>query len=419
MKALIVSLTTIGIIGGIVFFFMAKPILDKENSSELAEIDNQFLLSNNSFFTLELNFREIAIDKYKENVAALQTMVADSILSKSSLSKRLFIEQMIPDTIITYQVPMDTFDLSYYYLVDYKKMEVKISLDKDKLKTIIYNQKVDITGFADVLKYQDCLKIEKKVFKEYSTKGLIIFFGIFIFLVVLFWFLLSRISETREDGSTYFRLLTLEKGTSELKARTEKENYFSNKTGHDLQEEFQKLNYIEKELADLKSKNSGLYILERLVKVSAQKSKEVNNRSILMLVSGLVMAFIGVAIFLYTVPTPSPNSSASFIILQSIRPALMLLFIELIALFLLRQHVKLIEDFKYFHSLHMMRLSYLTSYKLLDDSGNLKDEKNLIIPLLLLKNNIVYNSELKEEDFLPNLDRDILKTILDKIPSPS
>ena len=98
------------------------------------------------------------------------------------------------------------------------------------------------------------------------------------------------------------------------------------------------------------------------------RATELYSRSTLMLVAGVVMAFIGVAVFYFSLPSYSSvdaNFDLRSYLARAIRPTGILIFLEGIAWFLLRQYRALIEDYKAFHRLYLKRANYLVSLKTL------------------------------------------------------
>ncbi len=110
-----------------------------------------------------------------------------------------------------------------------------------------------------------------------------------------------------------------------------------------------------------------------------ERSEELFLRSTLLLVGGVVMAFVGVAIFFVVLSsalrglgTPEVDSSRIFGLSESqiflaFKSTAMLVFIEAIAWFLLRQYRALIEDYKSFYRYYMRRSNYLVTLKLLSE----------------------------------------------------
>jgi hypothetical protein len=137
-------------------------------------------------------------------------------------------------------------------------------------------------------------------------------------------------------------------------------------------------------------------------------SEQLFSRSTLLLVGGVVMAFIGVGVFfmslrlgdagqvmnpivdIASIATPqtpqAPQSTAGFSatdhLLFAFRSFAMLIFIEAIAWFLLRQYRSLIEDYKSFYRHYMRRANYLAAVKLSDQKQD-KELYNKIIETLL------------------------------------
>jgi hypothetical protein len=91
------------------------------------------------------------------------------------------------------------------------------------------------------------------------------------------------------------------------------------------------------------------------------------SRSTLLLGGGIAMAFVGIGVFWAALPAvPKTTGSAEQTILAylplTIRPLAMLIFVEAIAWFLLRQYRALIEDYKSFHKLYVRRVNFLAAF---------------------------------------------------------
>jgi hypothetical protein len=84
-----------------------------------------------------------------------------------------------------------------------------------------------------------------------------------------------------------------------------------------------------------------------------------------MLVGGIIMAFVGVTIFYVALPQFQLGEDRWTYLEKGIRPTGMLIFVEEIAWFLLRQYRALIEDYKAFHRLYLKRANYLIALKTL------------------------------------------------------
>jgi len=124
-------------------------------------------------------------------------------------------------------------------------------------------------------------------------------------------------------------------------------------------------------------------ILENEVLYAQKRSEELFSRSTLLLSGGIIMAFIGVGIFYVSLP----DMTTEKILLEdylahSIRPAGVLVFVEAIAWFLLRQYRNLIEDYKTFHRMYLKRANYLISFKALE-SHESADAGLLLVTSLL------------------------------------
>ena len=77
------------------------------------------------------------------------------------------------------------------------------------------------------------------------------------------------------------------------------------------------------------------------------------------------MAFIGVSIFYVTLPETQKDEVLMAYLPKVVRPTGVLIFVEAIAWFLLRQYRALVEDYKWFYRLYLKRANYLAALRIL------------------------------------------------------
>lgn len=118
------------------------------------------------------------------------------------------------------------------------------------------------------------------------------------------------------------------------------------------------------------------------VKHAEFRAETLFKRSTYLLTGGVLMAFVGVAVFYATLPEPLREESASSYWIRAFRSGGMLIFLEAIAWFLLRQYRSLIEDFKAFHRIYMKRANYLAVITVLD-KGAVRAEDLILVTALL------------------------------------
>lgn len=123
--------------------------------------------------------------------------------------------------------------------------------------------------------------------------------------------------------------------------------------------------------------------LEKEVYYAQKRTEDLFSRSTLLLACGIVMAFVGVIIFYITLPEVSlENWNLKNYLAQIIRPTGVLIFVEAIAWFLLRQYRNLIEDYKVFHKMYLKRSNYLIVLKTLK-TKNAPDADLIMVTSLL------------------------------------
>jgi hypothetical protein len=101
------------------------------------------------------------------------------------------------------------------------------------------------------------------------------------------------------------------------------------------------------------------------VSLASDRASDLNSKSTYMLIGGILMAFAGVVIFYTSLPDAEKVQSFDAYWQKTIRPIGILIFIESIAWFLLRQYRSLIEDYKWFYRSYLKRTNYLSALRIL------------------------------------------------------
>jgi hypothetical protein len=135
--------------------------------------------------------------------------------------------------------------------------------------------------------------------------------------------------------------------------------------------------------------------LARDVDESARRADLMYGRANLLLIAGVLMAFIGVGVFYTSLPAISdavlmgpaplikgPDFDWRPYLLRTIRSAGVLASVEAIAWFLLRQYRALVEDYKAFYRMYMRRRSFLIAYKVCD-RPQVRDADTKLVAALL------------------------------------
>jgi hypothetical protein len=99
------------------------------------------------------------------------------------------------------------------------------------------------------------------------------------------------------------------------------------------------------------------------VQTAAAIANALYDRSTLLIVGGIVMAFVGVGVFYATVPEMHDVASLTAYLARVVRPTGILIFVEAIAWFLLRQYRVQIEDYKSFYRIYLRRANLLIALK--------------------------------------------------------
>jgi hypothetical protein len=103
--------------------------------------------------------------------------------------------------------------------------------------------------------------------------------------------------------------------------------------------------------------------LSEQVRTAAAIANALYDRSTLLISGGIIMAFVGVGVFYVTVPDTGGVSSLTEYLPRVVRPTGILIFVEAIAWFLLRQYRVQIEDYKGFYRIYLRRANLLIALK--------------------------------------------------------
>jgi len=121
------------------------------------------------------------------------------------------------------------------------------------------------------------------------------------------------------------------------------------------------------------------------IKLAITLAAALYSRSTLLLAGGIVMSFIGIAVFWASLPEIAADKKFDLTsyLPQTIRPLGMLLFVEAIAWFLLRQYRALVEDYKLFHRMYLRRVNFLAALRITSKPNVAPSELSVAAALLV------------------------------------
>jgi hypothetical protein len=129
-------------------------------------------------------------------------------------------------------------------------------------------------------------------------------------------------------------------------------------------------------------KSPAVELFARDVQSAGERADKFFERSTLLLAGGIIMAFIGVAIFYVTLPETKAEETFSTYWIKVIRPTGVLFFLEAIAWFLLRQYRSLVEDYKWFYRLYLKRSNYLAASTILSVEAVRREDLFIAVSLV-------------------------------------
>ncbi|HEX9147333.1 MAG TPA: hypothetical protein VGA09_23910 [Candidatus Binatia bacterium] len=136
------------------------------------------------------------------------------------------------------------------------------------------------------------------------------------------------------------------------------------------------------------------------VDAAGRRADLLFSRSTLLLTGGVIMAFIGVGIFYVSLPETKVDETLTSYWPKVVRPTGVLIFVESIAWFLLRQYRALVEDYKWFYRLYLKRANYLAAIRILGVE-NLRPEDTFVAVSLIQED---YSGRLKTGETTESLE---------------
>jgi hypothetical protein len=294
-------------------------------------------------------------------------------------------------------------------LMEIKGLRTKLEIDFDKLNNIIQSSKLDLN--EDSIKYGNYLKTEYDLDKQLRIDYLIIAMFLVVCSVVFLYFKNKiGLKNTDELKDTVNEL-----NSDRAKIEIAKKILDKNKVSRDEIVSLQRLVYqLEESLKKYDFDNILKSVLYVDVAKSERKSLELYNRSTLMLILGLLIAIVGILVFYFTLPEFKSVTTPTHYLALTIRPTLLLLFVQSISFYLLRQYRSLINDYKYFYEEYLRKSKTFVTYQLMQNK-NITDVEMKLIDSLLKPEIEEHFGHIEDEVFSKDQAIDIIKFITEKL----
>jgi hypothetical protein len=420
MNTLIRLFIFVVLFGAIMSYLFLKPLFFGTSDETLDELEKKFFLNNTTMvYNEQSEFRDKAVTEYKLVLSNLMGSFKSDSIFRTQIQDKIDSKYLIPKVSTTTAIPLNNYTDNIYFLVGYDTLFITHSIDKSKIDLLV--SKKQNLNLENILRYQDCYSITKKAKLHLRLIPTVLSFAGLIIVFFLISFIVSINDENKKETKLSKILKKLSSRISSLLSDNKVNEEFKDLSLEEVKEIYSKrLKDIQEKLSKIDGDNLEYFIIENLATQAESKMKEVASRSNLMLGFGLVMAFVGVVIFYFTLPNNSmlgTNTEVSKIILLSIRPTLILLFIEGISWYLLNQHKNLQADYKYYHAVYNKKLNYLASFKLMKKDEENKKLWQKLLPLLFINEEIQDAVDVKNDNNTEEsgLAKSTFKTLLDKI----
>ncbi|WP_428741240.1 hypothetical protein [Tenacibaculum sp.] len=336
----------------ICFFKLANYIDD--SGKEVQLIKEKLNGIDNIEFERQLKFREKILTTTKEEINKLDSVSNLSFYQKISL---IDIEGIHSKS----EIKIDTLSnipTSFFY--KFEALNYKYSINKFKFKKVTENIPSE-QEFYNKIKYSDFIDINISSSKEFNSVKIAVYIIGFLLILLITYIPKYIFKETIEK----FTVTDSEKDL--LKSELKELNTIDSSSN-----EFK--DYFNKKIAELNEKINSIIVSNNLISfinINIQNANtlalETKNRASFMLLSGISIALIAVLFFYLSISKINFDTTYSFLT-QSSKHFAILIFIESIAWFLLRQYRKIMNDYKFFYKVYQDKLKILELYRLNEES---------------------------------------------------
>jgi hypothetical protein len=343
-------------------------------------------------YSEELKFREDVVNTIDTLINKYKNINNDSTIRKNidiEIFQQFLILRNIELTNNTKQIDInipDNIQQQENILSKVQKLHVTYSINKEKIKIIIAAQP-NLSKTKELIKFGDYINKSMSVDREFQWY--IVIYVLILTVSILLILLIYKNLRNKLVSSKLIKedIKDKEKIEDKLKDISEKLNNQNLTLNQSIEEDIA----ILKEGLKLLELNSSAYNQLRLeVEKAENRSKDIFQRSTLMLILGLTIALIGASGFYFFLPEFKEEVTIEKYIAKSIRPTLILLFVQSIAIYLLKQYRVLIEDYKYFQKEYETRSNALSLFQILK-SNDLGLDKQKLIEHLMSKQNTEQN----------------------------
>lgn len=356
----------------LIVMFITSVIFTFSSNAE-SETRNMAILNDESiqstFNIEELRFRDEIVRKF-DTLNIKYKKIIDSI--RIIAIERDYFEYMILKNIvnanlerhINLPIPDALIKLNFYKP---HTVYAHYFLNKERLNTILIGQS-DFDKIRDLLKFGDYISKKTSVGSNLRWDFIIVMLIILVLLISSGRILKNIFREKKDDDKVNIKE-KIEDSKKDILEIKESNNFIVSYSE-------KKLNELDEKINSLFRGDSNYVLLKHEAEKAEIKSKEIFQRSTLMLILGLGVSLIGATGFFFALPEFKDEITWEKYIVKSIRPALILIFIQSVSIYLLKQYRMLLEDFKYFRSIYERRANYLVSHQILKNN-ELSDDKNL------------------------------------------
>lgn len=318
--------------------------------------DDEFV--RNQLMPIEYTFKQkllFEIERTTQQVPAeLDSVLADPVREefvRYAVKEALTKLQM--DTSITIGIPDSLFKegwLSKQFgkesLIIKDSINIGTHLQMEKVLRII-DDRFRTKSYTDPILYSDLFSRTFRFRMKLNYLNLIVSVTLVVFLWLIFYLTFGY-----SDSSTKRnRQMEDYQSASQINAARRTMWRIARLKPEDREKRFKQFKkQFEAKLDELQKLTEPEYYSHNEVVYYKQRASHASRKSTVLLILGLLVAVIGILVFILTLPEASGFGKQN--LAGILRPALMLIFIEAVAFYLLKQHRVCLEDYKHLLGLY-------------------------------------------------------------------
>lgn len=292
------------------------------------------------------------------------------------------------------------------------------SINVEKFSAAVLNN-IATNEFETLIEYGNYLEKDFNVERSYRLDRLIVvLFGMITFLLLIYFYFKYKKKEDEEKKTEQIKsdLGKLKDSLNDSDTKVSEGIDKMSKEGKDVSgstviaEGLTEMYLAVAKINKILPEEDNVSVLDSMKLELLNRSQNLYNRSFSMLYLGLGVAVLGIVVFYISLPDMKNENLASYIS-TSVRPFFVLLFIESISIYLLKQYRVSMNDYTYYFNKYLKKVDVSIVSEILDRKDLSEKDREIIIQIITNEASIVnLETEIKNTD-----KSDLSKVVVSKL----